>query len=72
MIKLKDILLEGRGDCYQAAGRLVTSLGSGAKLVHGMVEGQGHLKGLKFGHAWVEKGGKVYDYSNGKKITIEN
>ena len=38
-----------------------------AKLVHGMVNGQGSLKGIRFGHAWVEYGSKILDHSNGKK-----
>ena len=72
MIKLKDILTEGKGDCYQAAGRLIINFmgDKSARLVHGMVEGQGSLKGLKFGHAWVEYGGKCLDHSNGKKQEI--
>jgi len=69
MIKLKNLLTEGKGDCYQAAGRLIMNFmgESNAKLVHGMVHGQGSLTGLKFGHAWVEYGGKCLDHSNGKK-----
>ena len=67
MIKLKQILLEGMGDCYQAAGRLIMSKMNG-KLVHGMVNGQGSLDGIRFGHAWVEVGSKVFDYSNIKKL----
>ena len=69
MINLKSLLTEGRGDCYQAAGRLIMNFfgDKGAKLVHGMVNGQGALKGLRFGHAWVEKGSKILDHSNGKK-----
>ena len=66
MIKLKQILLEGTGDCYQAAGRLIMRKMNG-KLVHGMVNGQGPLSGIRFGHAWVEVGSKVLDHSNGKK-----
>jgi len=72
MIKLKTLLTEGKGDCYQAAGRLIINFmgDKSARLVHGMVEGQGSLKGLKFGHAWVEYGGKCLDHSNGKKQEI--
>jgi hypothetical protein len=39
-------------------------------LVHGMVNGQGALEGKRFGHAWVEKGDIVYDYSNGKRLDL--
>lgn len=70
MIKLKDILNEGTGgDCYPVAGRLaIDFIGDNkAKLVHGMVNGQGSLEGIRFGHAWVEYGNKVLDNSNGKK-----
>ena len=70
MIKLKQILLEGMGDCYQAAGRLIMEHISNGKLVHGMVNGQGKLNGIRFGHAWVEVGGKVLDHSNGKKKSM--
>ena len=70
MIKLKDILLEGMGDCYQAAGRLIMKYISNGKLVHGMVNGQGRLNGIRFGHAWVEVGSKVLDHSNGQKRSL--
>ena len=68
MIKLKQILLEGKGDCYQAGGRLIMSyFGKDAKLVHGMVSGQGQLEGVRFGHCWVEVGDKVLDHSNDRE-----
>jgi hypothetical protein len=72
MIKLKQILTEGKGDCYQAAGRLIMDfLGDKkATLVHGMVNGQGALDGLRFGHAWVEYGNKILDHSNGNKFEV--
>lgn len=71
MIKLKTILLEiALGDCYQAAGRLMTSLPDGHTLVHGMVNGQGSLDGKRFGHAWVETDDTVLDYSNGRELEI--
>lgn len=72
MIKLKQILTEGKGDCYQAAGRLMMDFigDDKATLVHGMVDGQGALEGLRFGHAWVEYGNKILDHSNGKKQEI--
>ena len=70
MTKLKDLLKEigllteakGKGDCYQAAGRLIMNfMGENkAKLVHGMVNGQGALKGIRYGS-------KILDHSNGKK-----
>jgi len=70
MINLKTLLLENKGDCYRAAGNLVMELPDGAKLVHGMVNGQGALAGLRFGHAWCEYNNKVLDHSNGNKQEI--
>ena len=73
MIKLKNILLEGKGDCYQAGGRLIMSYfgDKNAKLVHGMVSGQGQLEGVRFGHCWVEVGDKVLDHSNDQKRELD-
>ena len=71
MIKLNNILLEvATGDCYQAAGRLMTKLRGDHTLVHGMVNGQGALEGKRFGHAWVETNDTVLDHSNGKKLEV--
>jgi len=73
-IKLKDILLEGKlGDCYQAGGRLIMEFmgDQTAKLVHGMVNGQGVLKGRRYGHCWVEAKGQVLDHSNGRKLELD-
>ncbi len=73
MIKLQSLLLESAmGDCYQAAGNLAISFVGDpkAKLVHGMVNGQGSLEGIRFGHSWVEYGDKVLDHSNGEKREI--
>ena len=69
MIKLKQILTEGKGDCYQAGGRLIMNFfgDKDHKLVHGMVNGQGPLSGIRFGHCWVESKDTVLDHSNGKK-----
>ena len=64
------------GDCYEAAGRYmmdecdVKGGCEGLVLVHGEVGGQGALDGVRFGHAWVEKGGTVIDKSNGRNITM--
>ena len=69
MIKLKQLLTEGKGDCYQAGGRLMMQFfgDNKAKLVHGMVSGQGQLEGVRFGHCWVEYKDKVLDHSNDQK-----
>ena len=60
-----------KGDCYQAAGQLALEFIRGkhpkAELVHGVaLNSQDYMP---MGHAWVEVGSKVYDYSNGRKIT---
>jgi hypothetical protein len=73
MIKLKNILLEGKmGDCYQAGGNLIMKFFGKKeyKLVHGMVSGQGSLSGVRFGHCWVESKSTVLDHSNGRKLEI--
>jgi hypothetical protein len=59
------------GDCYQAAYRYATSnTQNKPTVVHGMVTGQGVLKGIKYDHAWVEEGDTVIDKSNGQDIRI--
>ena len=59
-----------KGDCYQAAGSLALEFIGGkfpkAELFHGVVLNS--LDYMPMGHAWVEVGSKVYDYSNGRKI----
>ena len=70
-----DFLNEGKtlGDCYEAAGKLILydrGKMENAKLVHGMVNGQGPLNGVRYGHAWVELDDIVFDYSNGRKLEI--
>ena len=64
------LILEGNGDCYQAAVNVLMRNMDKGTLVHGMVNGQGRLEGIRFGHAWVEIGNKVLDYSNGNKVTM--
>ena len=67
-----DLLLEAKGDCYQAGGRLIMNFfgDKDHKLVHGMVSGQGALEGNRFGHCWVESRDTVLDHSNDKKLEI--
>ena len=64
------LILEGNGDCYQAAVNVLMRNMDKGTLVHGMVNGHGRLEGIRFGHAWVEIGNKVLDYSNGNKVTM--
>ena len=60
------------GDCYEAAGKLALEFIRGkypkAVLVHGVALNS--LDYMPMGHAWVEVGNTVYDYSNGRKIKI--
>lgn len=68
--------LQGDGDCYETAGRIILNMHSlskkldlsNAKVVHALVHGQGELEGVRFGHGWIELNGTVYDYSNGNDI----
>lgn len=62
------------GDCYEAAGRLILfgddELNSYGELylIHGMVDGQGPLKGIRYDHAWCEDDHLIYDFSNGRRL----
>lgn len=67
------------GDCYQAAygfldAALMQGRWKGLYLCHGEVEGQGRLKGVRFGHAWLERvlpgGTVVTDPSNGRMVSM--
>lgn len=57
------------GDCYEAAAKFVIAHDACAeiRLVHGEVTGTGGaVKGIRYGHAWVELGSVVIDPSNGR------
>jgi len=64
------------GDCYVAAGRIAMGNNNDIDfqgtpyLVHAQVEGQGAIKGIKYGHAWIEDDYFVYDYSNNRNLVI--
>jgi len=64
------------GDCYDANGELFVDMafgkgaGSGLRLVHGEVTGQGPLDGVKYGHCWIEDGNTVIDVSNGRNLRM--
>jgi len=70
----------GGGDCYEAAVKYLMDHGTlGLRrqdgdpdliLVHGEVSGQGPLEGVRYGHAWIEKGPMVIDTSNGRNIRM--
>ena len=61
-----------KGDCYQAAGSLALEFIRGkfpkAELVHGVALNS--LDFMPMGHAWVEVGSTVYDYSNGRSLKL--
>ena len=63
----------GGGDCYYVAGKFVldnliniikknTEFIGTPYLVHAEVKGHGALKGIRFGHAWIEDDVLVYDF----------
>ena len=59
------------GNCYEVAGRyMLDNMGGRLILVHGEVEGQGAIKGIRYGHAWIEDGETVIDNSNGNNIKM--
>lgn len=69
----------GRGDCFEAAFEImmheIVMAGFNyskvkSLLVHGEVAGQGPLMGIRYVHAWVEKGDTVLDYSNGRRLEM--
>ena len=56
------------GDCYAANGRWMIGKDDSYRLVHGVAILASD--GKPFGHCWIEKGGTVLDFSNGKDIKI--
>ena len=62
------------GDCYEVSGKHMMENcqvgGCNLTLVHGEVQGQGPLSGIRYGHAWVEDGATVIDKSNGRNLTM--
>jgi hypothetical protein len=63
--------MSGVGDCYPTAFHLVVDERPDALVVHGEVDGQGPAFGERFGHAWVEDGDTVLDYSNGLAVEMD-
>ena len=57
------------GDCYQASYNYVLD-NPKAVLVQGEVTGQGAIKGIKYGHSWVEVGNTVIDKSGSRNIKM--
>ena len=50
------------GTCYVDAYHYMND-NRKLKLVHGLVDGQGDLEGIRYNHAWVEDGNTVIDAS---------
>ena len=48
------------GNCYQVAFDTLIE-NPNAKLVHGVVTGQGPIEGIQYTHAWVEDGDEIID-----------
>jgi len=68
-----------KGDCYEVTGNVAMSnsktIGTHyfkgtPYIVHAEVTGQGAIKDIRYGHAWIEDDINVYEYSNGNEITI--
>ena len=60
-VSLDDIPDDNKGgNCYQVAVDTLMK-NPNAKLVHGVVTGQGAINGIQYGHAWVEDGDTVID-----------
>lgn len=61
------------GDCFEANCKMLLGLQAmmpDAVLVHAEVAGQGPLKGVRFGHAFVQAGDTVYDNTNGRGVVM--
>lgn len=74
MAWLKDEI--GNGNCYEVSAKLILdwkldNCDSYPLLCHGMVHGQGPLKGAIFGHGWVEYKKRLPSTNNGHNPTIE-
>jgi hypothetical protein len=66
----------GNGDCYEVSGKLILDwkLGNSDScplLCHGIVHGQGPLKGAIFGHGWVEYNQTLPTTTNKHAHTIQ-
>lgn len=74
---------EPTGDCYEAAARFLLDAGTFGdadtlRLVHGVVSGQGPLRGRRIDHAWVEAVAPgvhrvhdmIIDRSNGRDLRL--
>jgi hypothetical protein len=60
------------GDCYVVAGHyaLEHPLEEHAHVCHGTAIGHGPIRGVRFGHAWIEVGDVVIDQSNGNDAVM--
>ena len=55
------------GDCYVVSYNYMMN-NQGAKLVHGLVDGQGALQGMTYNHSWVEEGNMIVDMTLPKEV----
>lgn len=55
------------GDCYEKALRFLQGNPSWS-LVHGIVTGQGAIDGVRYGHAWCERDGVVWDPTHDREF----
>lgn len=53
-------------DCYEAAARLIGTKNNESSLVNGYIYSTKLHRMIK--HAWVESEGKVWDYSNSRRL----
>ena len=69
---LKTVLnesLKADGVCYEASYQYFNrNYKDGMKLVHGLVDGQGPLEGIRYNHAWIEFNGVVIDMTLPPKV----
>lgn len=57
--------MTAKGDCFRVAAEVAERIGG--EVVHGICTGKGKIEGVRFAHAWAERGGEVYEFSNGNR-----
>jgi len=78
--KFESYLTESRtatGDCFKVHADILMDMRfrnpidlEKHTLVHGLVDGQGPLEGVRYVHCWLEKGNNVIDRANGKDMEV--
>lgn len=71
-VDLEERGISADGDCFEVSAKHILYANPDDILVHGMVSGQGNVKGVRYRHAWCEdfSGGMVIDKSNGRDISM--